>query len=71
MVSEKKALVTGDVYKNFEVLTVEPLPELSAQGIWLRHKTLGMEIYHILNHDEENLFAFAFCRAINLPLRYP
>ena len=60
MVSEKKALVTGDVYKNFEVLTVEPLPELSAQGIWLRHKTLGMEIYHILNHDEENLFAFAF-----------
>ncbi|MBO5729826.1 MAG: insulinase family protein [Treponema sp.] len=60
MVSEKKALVVGDVYKNFEVLTVEPLPELSAQGIWLRHKTLGMEIYHILNHDEENLFAFAF-----------
>ncbi len=60
MVSEKKALVTGDVYKNFEVLTVEPLTELSAQGIWLRHKTLGMEIFHILNQDEENLFAFAF-----------
>lgn len=60
MVSEKKALVTGDVYKNFEVLAVEPLTELSAQGIWLRHKTLGMEIYHILNQDEENLFAFAF-----------
>ena len=60
MVSEKKALVTGDVYKNFEVLTVEPLQEFSAEGIWLRHKTLGMEIYHILNQDEENLFAFAF-----------
>ena len=38
------ALKKGDVYRNFEVLTVEPLPELSAQGIWLRHKALGMEI---------------------------
>ena len=50
----------GDVYKNFEVLGVEALPELSATGVWLRHRVLGMEIFHILNDDEENLFAFAF-----------
>ena len=60
MDSTEKALKQGEVYRNFEVLQVEPLPELSAQGIWLRHQETGMEIFHILNDDEENLFAFAF-----------
>lgn len=60
MDSTEKALQQGEVYRNFVVLQVEPLPELSAQGIWLRHQKTGMEIFHILNDDEENLFAFAF-----------
>lgn len=60
MESGKKALAVGDIYRNFEVLSVESLPELSAQGIWLRHRDFGMEVFHLLNDDDENLFAFAF-----------
>lgn len=54
------ALRKGEVYKGFEVLDAASLPEFSAQGIWLRHRETGMEVFHLLNDDEENLFAFAF-----------
>lgn len=60
MDSTEKALQKGEVYKDFEVLDVVALPDLSGEGIWLRHRATGMEIFHLLNQDEENLFAFAF-----------
>ncbi len=60
MDSGKNALQKGEVYRDFEVLDAAALQEFSAQGIWLRHRPTGLEVFHLLNDDEENLFAFAF-----------
>ncbi len=49
-----------DVYKGFEVQDVFKIPYYDSEGIFLRHKKSGLEVFHILNNDEENLFAFAF-----------
>jgi Zn-dependent M16 (insulinase) family peptidase len=44
----------------FEILEVADLAELNAPGIWARHRTGGVEVFHIYNDDPENLFAFGF-----------
>jgi Zn-dependent M16 (insulinase) family peptidase len=44
----------------FRILDVVELPELRASGIWARHEKSGAEVFHVLNDDSENLFAFAF-----------
>jgi Zn-dependent M16 (insulinase) family peptidase len=49
----------GDCIAQFEILEVLELEELKAKGIWARHAS-GAELFHILNDDSENLFAFAF-----------
>ncbi|MDR1930264.1 MAG: insulinase family protein, partial [Treponema sp.] len=49
----------GDLTAGFEILDVVELAELKAAGIWARHSS-GAELFHILNDDRENLFAFAF-----------
>ena len=51
---------TGDVYKDFVVLDVFDVSYRSSQAVYLRHKRCGLEVFHLLNTDEENLFAFAF-----------
>lgn len=53
-------LKKGSTYRQFEVLDVRPIDDYSAEGIWLRHKTTGLEVFHMYCADEENLFAFAF-----------
>lgn len=50
----------NDVYKNWQVLDIQNLDEYNSRGIWLRHEKTGMEIFHLLNDDEENMFAFGF-----------
>jgi Zn-dependent M16 (insulinase) family peptidase len=50
----------GDKLHGFEIVGMNDLPELKAQGIFARHEVTGLEVYHILNDDEENLFAYAF-----------
>lgn len=47
-------------YKDFIILKIEDLPEQKAKGIYLRHKTTGLEVYHIYCQDKENLFSLAF-----------
>lgn len=47
-------------YKGFERISVTEIPDCAATGIYLRHKKTGLEVFHLLNDDEENLFAFAF-----------
>ncbi|MDR0316673.1 MAG: insulinase family protein [Treponema sp.] len=47
----------------FTVLDIVALDELQAQGIWARHEKSGAEVFHVLNDDSENLFAFAFATA--------
>jgi Zn-dependent M16 (insulinase) family peptidase len=44
----------------FEIVEAADLPELEAAGIWARHRKSGAEVFHILNGDPENLFAFGF-----------
>lgn len=47
-------------YKGFDLISVQDIPDCSSKGIYLRHRKTGLEVYHLLNDDEENLFAFAF-----------
>lgn len=56
----QKTVSIGDVIAGFTILAWEPLDELHAIGIWAKHIRTGAEVFHILNDDEENLFAFAF-----------
>ena len=44
----------------FEIISKNPLPEFNAVGIYARHKKTGLELYHILNDDDENLFSYNF-----------
>ena len=44
----------------FIILDAVDLQELKAQGIWAKHEKTGAEVFHVLNDDIENLFAFAF-----------
>jgi hypothetical protein len=39
----------------FVVVDVEEIPELKAVGVTARHEATGLEVFHILNDDEENL----------------
>ncbi|MBQ5399681.1 MAG: insulinase family protein [Treponema sp.] len=51
----------NDLYKGFRVLeTVDCVKDCDAPGIWLRHERTGMEVFHVLKNDDENLFAFVF-----------
>ncbi|MDR2494549.1 MAG: insulinase family protein [Spirochaetaceae bacterium] len=61
MKTRKTALCAGKVLESgFEILETPLLEELGATGIWARHQNTGLEVFHVLNDDEENLFAFAF-----------
>jgi Zn-dependent M16 (insulinase) family peptidase len=53
-------LKINSIYKGWKVLDLQPLPDYKSTGIYLRHEKTGMEIFHLLCDDEENLFAFAF-----------
>jgi len=50
----------GKEYKGFILLSVDSLPDYKANAVYLRHKTTGLEVYHIIADDNENLFSFAF-----------
>lgn len=47
-------------YKGFRVLNVVPVPDCDSSGVYLVHEKTGMEVFHLLNDDEENTFAFIF-----------
>ena len=50
----------GKAYKDFVLISVDDLPDYKATGVYLRHKITGLEVYHIIKDDKENLFSFAF-----------
>ncbi|MDR2796936.1 MAG: insulinase family protein [Treponema sp.] len=57
----KTSLRAGQALESgFAIVDVVELAELKAQGIWARHQQSGLEVFHVLNEDPENLFAFAF-----------
>ncbi|GAB1481749.1 hypothetical protein MASR2M78_05640 [Treponema sp.] len=51
----------GRQISGFEITEALFLEELKATGIRARHSATGADLFHILNDDEENLFAFALC----------
>ena len=50
----------NQIYKGFKVLEIIPVEDCDSTGIWLKHERTGLEVFHLLNSDEENTFAFAF-----------
>lgn len=50
----------NQLYHGFKVVDVVALDECHSTGIQLVHEKTGLEVFHLLNDDEENLFAFAF-----------
>ena len=46
--------------RGFETLSVDPLEEYGAEGIFLRHARTGAEVYSVHAEDEENLVSYAF-----------
>ena len=50
----------NDIYKGWKVLSVTEIKEYKSECIWLKHERTGMEVFHMKNDDEENLFAFGF-----------
>ncbi|CEM61009.1 peptidase M16 [Treponema phagedenis] len=53
----------GALIHGFEIIWKHDLPEMQAVGVYAKHKKTGLELYHILNDDEENLFAYSFMTA--------
>lgn len=50
----------GAEYKGFVLISVDDIPDFKSKGVYLRHKTTGLEVYHLVNEDEENMFSFCF-----------
>lgn len=50
----------GKEYNGFILLSIDDIPDYKTKGVFLRHKRTGLEVYHMLKDDKENLFAFAF-----------
>ena len=50
----------GGRYKSFDVLNVFDVPDYHSNAVHLRHTKTALEVFHLLNDDSENLFAFAF-----------
>jgi len=58
---QKTALKKGQkLDSGFVILDIVNLEELNAEGIWAKHEKCGVEVFHVLNDDSENLFSFAF-----------
>ncbi len=55
-----KEMQIGELYKGFKVKQILDIEDCSSKGIFLVHERTGMEIFHLLNQDKENLFCFAF-----------
>lgn len=47
-------------YKGFDLISETDIPDANGKGLYLYHKKTGLEVFHILNSDEENLFGFCF-----------
>jgi Zn-dependent M16 (insulinase) family peptidase len=54
---------TGEHISGFTILETIDLPEFKAKGVWARHDRSRLEVFHVLNDDRENLFAFTFATA--------
>ena len=58
--SKNSEMQIGELYKGFRVKQILNIEDCSSKGVFLVHERTGMEIFHLLNQDKENLFCFAF-----------
>lgn len=56
----KVSLKKDSIYRDFYVVDVSYVPDSDCDSVLLRHKTTGLEVLHLVNDDEENLFSFLF-----------
>lgn len=47
-------------YRGFDLISETEISDCSSTAVYLRHRKTGLEVFHLVNDDEENLFAFAF-----------
>lgn len=47
-------------YKDFELISSDYITDCASTGLYFRHKKTGLEVFHLVNDDEENLFSFCF-----------
>lgn len=50
----------GCNYKQFEVLNVFDVLDYHSTAVHVRHRSTGLEVFHLHNDDSENLFGFVF-----------
>lgn len=55
-----KQLKTGDMLHGFILRSISDLEEYKGKGLTFEHIETGMELFHLYNDDEDNLFSFAF-----------
>ncbi len=53
-------MIKGQLMHGFEILDISEIPEMKGTGVFARHIATGLEVFHIVTDDEENLFAYAF-----------
>ncbi len=53
-------MTVGQKMHGFEILRIVELDEQKARGIHARHEVTALEVFHVLNDDEENLFSYSF-----------
>lgn len=60
MAIAKSGFSAGDMIGGFRVESVTELDEYKGEGLFIRHLATGLEVFHIFNDDDENLFSYAF-----------
>lgn len=53
-------LKTGDQIHGFVVRSITDLEEYRGMGYTFEHSETGLQLFHLFNDDEDNLFSFAF-----------
>ena len=52
--------ILKESYKGFQFISQEYINDCSGYALYFRHKKTGLDVFHILNDDSENLFSFCF-----------
>ncbi|MBD3344018.1 MAG: hypothetical protein GF401_03040 [Chitinivibrionales bacterium] len=60
MIMISQQLTPGRVINGFEIIKVEPIPELRSEAVLFNHQKTGARLVHLYNEDPDNLFSIAF-----------
>lgn len=53
-------MTTGEMVYGFKIIDIQDIPEMNAQGLFARHERTGLELFHLITDEEENLFSYSF-----------